>query len=116
MGDGNRFHVTSSVLAVPGFSEAVRASVPIYRVVSVPLTSLVISAGDSGAVRAVLRHGQHVPAVQNLRRERQGYQDRAVRTPALHTLPPVVAGELRPGGSLILGPGAKYPPEKGHAV
>jgi hypothetical protein len=39
-----------------------------------------------GAIRVVLRDGQHIPAVQDLRRKRQGRQDRAVRALALHAV------------------------------
>lgn len=53
-----------------------------------PLTSL-------GAIRAVLRDGLHFPAVQDLRRERQGREDRALRSPDVHLLSHRLAGTTR---------------------
>jgi hypothetical protein len=49
--------------------------------------------GDPGAVRVVLRDGFHLPAVQDMRRERQRRQNRAMRAPPLHTLSKLLAGK-----------------------
>lgn len=48
--------------------------------------------GHSRAVRALLRDGQHLPALQDLRRARQGRQNRALRALALHALSHRLAG------------------------
>ena len=48
--------------------------------------------GHRRAVRALLRDGQHFPAVQDLRGARQGRENRALRTLALHALSHRLAG------------------------
>lgn len=50
-------------------------------------------SGDPGAVRAVLRDGLNIPALQDLRRERQRHQNRALRTSTVHSLPHPLAGQ-----------------------
>lgn len=54
-----------------------------------PLTS----SPPAGAVRALLRDGLHIPALQDLCRERQGREDRALQAPDVHFLSDCVAGE-----------------------
>lgn len=46
-----------------------------------------------GAVRAVLRDGLHVPALQDLRRKRQRCEDRALQAPDVHLVSDGLAGE-----------------------
>lgn len=48
--------------------------------------------GDAGAVRALLRDGLNLPAVQDLRRERQGRTHRAMWSPVVYALSHRLAG------------------------
>ena len=49
-------------------------------------------SGVRGAVRVVLRDGLHIPAVQDLRRERQGRAAWAVRAPVVYSMSHSMAG------------------------
>ena len=62
--------------------------------VRLPQTGLhLCGAGDTRTVRALLRDGLHLPAVQDLCGEQQGHPDRAVQPPAVHALPHRLAGQ-----------------------
>lgn len=54
---------------------------------------LLLILPPAGAVRAVLWDGLHVPALQDLRRERQRREDWALQAPDVHILSDSLAGE-----------------------